>query len=220
MKTTKSIIVVMFMLLVAQVASAFYCPATGRWLSRDPIGEPGFQVLQAATYVAVAPASQSPSRWINRDPTVLQRIPKTEVISGVNLYAFVLNSPVNQVDVHGLSIFQDPPSGVKSCREPGLGGHGWLEYPGGSVGFYPGTGDHPLWPGGPGQIHSPDDHTGDGNKICTDVPLSECCDKQKFQQCIKNQASQPPDWYCVVGSNCRDWADAAIRKCKREACHR
>jgi hypothetical protein len=49
------------------------------------------------------------------------------------------------------------------CREPELGGHAWLEYPGGSVGFYPGTGPNPLYPGGIGEIHSPDDHAGDAN---------------------------------------------------------
>jgi hypothetical protein len=63
MKTAKSIIVVLFVLLTAQIASAYYCPSTGRWLSRDPIGESGFQALQRASVVR----SITPSRWINRD---------------------------------------------------------------------------------------------------------------------------------------------------------
>jgi|GEM_PF-2838770 len=67
MKTTKSIIVVLFVLLTAQIASAYYCPSTGRWLSRDPIAEPGFQALQSA---AQAPIAVTSSRWINRDRTV------------------------------------------------------------------------------------------------------------------------------------------------------
>ena len=36
MKTTKSFLVVLFVLAAAQIASAYYCPSTGRWLSRDP----------------------------------------------------------------------------------------------------------------------------------------------------------------------------------------
>ena len=31
-------------------AQAYYNPQTGRWLSRDPIGEPGFQVLRLQTH--------------------------------------------------------------------------------------------------------------------------------------------------------------------------
>jgi len=45
-KTTWTILVVLLGLLVwAQSASAFYNPQTGRWLSRDPIGEPDFNLL-------------------------------------------------------------------------------------------------------------------------------------------------------------------------------
>jgi hypothetical protein len=67
MKTTKSIIVVLFVLLTAQIASAYYCPSTGRWLSRDPIAEPGFQTSQMASVVPKSP-QLAPSRWLNRDP--------------------------------------------------------------------------------------------------------------------------------------------------------
>ena len=73
MKNTKSILVVMFVLLTAQIASAYYCPSTGRWLSRDPIGEPGFETSQM---VAQTPEVTS-DRWINRDsagePSILQK---------------------------------------------------------------------------------------------------------------------------------------------------
>jgi uncharacterized protein RhaS with RHS repeats len=45
MKATKSIILVLFVLLTAQITSAYYCPSTGRWLSRDPIEEQGGENL-------------------------------------------------------------------------------------------------------------------------------------------------------------------------------
>jgi RHS repeat-associated protein len=169
----------------------YYNPSLQRWVSRDPLGEPAFDRLARS------------GADIRGD--------------GPNLYWFVHNSPISQTDPMGLSFWRDPPSGVKYCEEPGFGGHVWLEFPGGSIGFWPGTGGHPLWPGGIGTIESPDRHAGDPDKRCQDVPLSGCYDKQKFQDCIKNQAKQPPGWYCVIGSNCGDWADAAIRRCKGEA---
>ena len=103
MKTTKSIIVVLFVLLAAQVASAFYCPATGRWLSRDPMGEPGFEVLQAGMQTAVTPiVSSSAHRWINRDNV---RRPVD-----VNSYGFVNNCPTDKTDFLGKDI-NLPPGG-------------------------------------------------------------------------------------------------------------
>lgn len=106
MKTTKSILVVLFALTLAQVASAYYCPSTGRWLSRDPIGEPGFQVLQATVQAPIAATS---SRWIARD-TVGQiklkpigNYPKRNSATDINTYGFVDNNPVGKVDPDGRS---------------------------------------------------------------------------------------------------------------------
>jgi hypothetical protein len=39
MKTTKSVLIGLFCLSAVQMVSAYYCPSTGRWLSREPIGE-------------------------------------------------------------------------------------------------------------------------------------------------------------------------------------
>ena len=92
MKTTKSIITVLFVVLTAQIASAYYCPSTGRWLSRDPIGEPGFQTAQVANVVR----SVSPSRWINRG-TIGEK-------GGKNVYEFARNDCQNYYDVLGNDI--------------------------------------------------------------------------------------------------------------------
>src|SRR5690348_9155192 len=96
MKTTKSIIAVLFVLLMAQTASAYYCPSTGHWLSRDPISEPGFQVLNPAFLASGIGTSVLPtsSRWINRD-SINER-------GGLNLYGFIANNPINQIDLLGL----------------------------------------------------------------------------------------------------------------------
>lgn len=36
------------------LAQAFYNPSTGRWLNRDPLGEPGFEVPRKNQTLAVA----------------------------------------------------------------------------------------------------------------------------------------------------------------------
>jgi hypothetical protein len=61
----RNLIVLVLALLTTPAAYAYYNPSTGRWLSRDPMGEPGFQALQTASL----PNStlQSSGRWVNRD---------------------------------------------------------------------------------------------------------------------------------------------------------
>ena len=67
-----------FLLLWASIAPvyAFYNPTTGRWLSRDPIGQPGFQVSERNRYAPV------------RDE---------------NTYIFVGNNPLTSFDLLGLT---------------------------------------------------------------------------------------------------------------------
>ena len=48
MRKTIGAIALFVTALTAQSVFAYYNPSTGRFLSRDPIGEPGFQVLQMA----------------------------------------------------------------------------------------------------------------------------------------------------------------------------
>jgi hypothetical protein len=90
MKTAKSIIVVLFVLLTAQIASAYYRPSTGRWLSRDPIGEPGFQAITQPGFSASLP----PGRWVQRDPILETK--------EANRYAFVHNNSISYADYLGL----------------------------------------------------------------------------------------------------------------------
>jgi RHS repeat-associated protein len=57
-------------------ARAFYAPAAQRWLNRDPLGEPGFEMVQGELANVVG--------------------------DGPNLYCFVGNSPLNEFDALGL----------------------------------------------------------------------------------------------------------------------
>lgn len=94
MKTLKlNLIVFLLALLMAPAAFAYYSPSTGRWLSRDPTGELGFQNFQAASLPSGIGNSvfQSSGRWIERDDR-----------RGANGYTFVQNVPVIYFDVLGL----------------------------------------------------------------------------------------------------------------------
>ena len=68
-------IVVLFVSFVS-TAFAFYNPGLGRWTSRDPVGEPGFEAIR------------------NKPPSVRA--------GGPNLYLFVHNEPINRFDLLGL----------------------------------------------------------------------------------------------------------------------
>jgi hypothetical protein len=91
----------MFGLLFATLATnafAYYMPGQGRWLSRDPIGEPGFTVATTGQQPA-APADlddEGPAIQPNRQATKPNEL---------NLYGFVLNDPQNQIDALGLISF-------------------------------------------------------------------------------------------------------------------
>src|SRR5437773_1393402 len=90
----------LFALWTAQNASAWYDPALGRWLTRDPIGEPGFQALQQVQQTVAVPSGASSGRWINRD---------SGISDDPNLYTFVYNEPITQIDPWGL---------VCNCKSP------------------------------------------------------------------------------------------------------
>lgn len=97
MKTTKLFVIVLFTLLMTQAAFAYYSPELGRWLSRDPVGESGFQILRMATTMPqmVSPTVLPPKRWINRDSNEKQ--------DGINVYGYVGNNSVSNIDPFGLS---------------------------------------------------------------------------------------------------------------------
>jgi hypothetical protein len=114
MKTAKSIIVVLFVLLTAQIASAYYCPSTGRWLSRDPIGEPGFENLQtASSLLRIGNSVLQPSgRWSSRDSindadfifhhrSYVLQLDRQHIVADMP-YLFISNDAMNNDDILGL----------------------------------------------------------------------------------------------------------------------
>jgi hypothetical protein len=91
-----------FVVFATNQASAYYSPSTGRWLSRDPMGEPGFELLRASSAVPkpgqlVNTASLPPSRIFIRDMAIQGK--------ESNRYMFVANNPENSFDLLGLDIW-------------------------------------------------------------------------------------------------------------------
>jgi RHS repeat-associated protein len=68
----------------------YYNPSTGRWLSRDPIDEPGFELSIDPTEYE---GSQSPDNDFTDDNSVKPAMG--------SLYGFVNNSPVGRWDILG-----------------------------------------------------------------------------------------------------------------------
>jgi hypothetical protein len=87
-------------LWTAQTASAWYDPATQRWLNRDPKDEPGFQLIQKVGPMghATNPTSQTSGRWITREAA--------PEYGDINLYCMVQNNPIIHVDPFGLKLWK------------------------------------------------------------------------------------------------------------------
>jgi len=111
--------------LTAQSVFAYYNPSTGRFLSRDPLGEPGFQLIQGVQggfQFRSAPAAQQSSRWISRNSVAgtdssrqsvrkvkaeTATLPQRNTIQNeVNRYCFVSNDPQSRIDPLGLLTFK------------------------------------------------------------------------------------------------------------------
>ncbi len=104
-------------LFSTQQASAVYNPQTGRWLSRDPIDEPGFQLMQRAN--ALRPAGGRADLPAGR---LFRRDPINEHGIGMASRSPVArrehsNDSINAVDFLGLKM--EIPSGPKElCADP------------------------------------------------------------------------------------------------------
>ena len=87
----------------------FYDPSLQRWINRDPIGEPGFEANRGAFSEEVNDATlalaglKGPAVAFSRQARSGKGVDSW--LDNRNLYDFLLNDPVNQVDALGLLCF-------------------------------------------------------------------------------------------------------------------
>ncbi len=89
-----------------QVRYRYLHPLLGRWITRDPINELGFQVLQPPTGMPQVGTAALISAKLK-----LPRKKTPSIKVDINLYAFVYNSPVRLIDDDGLGIKNYPQYG-------------------------------------------------------------------------------------------------------------
>ena len=192
----------------------YYNPGTGRWLSKDPLTEPGFILL-------ARPAV----------PRQKQGRPDS------NPYRFLHNDAVNETDFLGLwyNIFthccckKDGKSelikrgkiatGIKICnRWDGIIPlHYWVEIgTDWSAGFAPEKEGNPA---GNGRVRIPEKTmwVEDPKKDCTNYPLDPCRnDIPKVIECIKKAAEEgkaTPSPYLYPMVTCKQWAETVVNAC-------
>ncbi len=96
----------------------YYNPSTGRWLSRDPIGELGFVRSMADQMGAGIEEKQTEScpfrRLAKVRKVIEQAIGSGAQSDSLNSYAFVRNAPINLIDPLGLWCGSDNPADIGS----------------------------------------------------------------------------------------------------------
>jgi hypothetical protein len=207
MQKTIGAIALFVTVLAAQSVFAYYNPATGSWLSRDPIGEPGFQLVQGAhplSQVVHVRVAQQSSRWINRNPLSGRR--------DGNLYGFVYNNPITLYDPLGLKvqiccrdINVNPTANclAKMCGKR----HCWLKTDTKQAGM--GPADNGPLPSSPccGTKTAIVDESKETGATCYDIPKAD-------EDCVNNElAIGKPlgDW--GANNNCNTFAGQVIKKC-------
>ena len=122
--TPKLAVAALAALLIVTEAHAmrWYSPNTGRWLSRDPIQDPGFYLFQTGRQVSDAPRifflqanpvesayrlwrTTPAARFAMRWDTTHRMNQFLGALGGANLYVFVDNGPIDNIDPLGLIKF-------------------------------------------------------------------------------------------------------------------
>jgi RHS repeat-associated protein len=93
----------------------YYNPSTGRWPSRDPLGERGFEAS------------------LGIPPRLRRFLPPGEILQGADLYQFVGNDPENKMDFVGLAFGgvwhpNNPCGKVQPCSKSACQKYAWKGY--------------------------------------------------------------------------------------------
>jgi hypothetical protein len=209
MKTTWMCAVwALVLLLASERAHAFYNPTTGRWLSRDPIGEYGFQITHEDLV-----------------KNMVDRTTEGVVLESLNAYLFVRNSPTEAVDLLGLAEVE---TGVNRAETPfayiAIESHYFLEVDGNTCGVWPRDGKKKLLSLLPfmwvkGHVYSPDPMSPPQKR--SPVKLDDCkYDIKKFKSCVQARCyDHDTGRYNLLFNNCWHWRESLIGKCKKASKH-
>jgi RHS repeat-associated protein len=190
----------------------FYDPVMGRWLGRDPIDEHGGINLYGFV------GNDGSNRW---DFLGMACCPLPDGLSGPPatynektsccIKGRVIERKLISIGVTRNQNFKDQNDLTPT--------HAWLEFPGGSAGFWPGEGG-PF--NGLGRIFSPDPYVTNPTKqkyVWTeDIFVNPCeIDIDKFIECLKNSGTTSGGNYVWGLHDCRHWSLDRLSACRKEA---
>lgn len=113
----------------------YHSPPQGRWPSRDPFGEEGFEGNKYFSFKAEDLQSLESADFDEEDFAI--RADNALRALGKATYVMVNNEPMNTIDLYGL-VCGVVANRTKSPLSSGINaGHEWLEYGPNSVGFWP-----------------------------------------------------------------------------------
>ena len=207
-----------------------YSPADGRWLSRDSIEEQGGWNLYA--FVANRPingmdfngeegifrdwlygACCNGKKYYTDKQCCVNRAGKKSLWGGEGFYLLdrkELSTKFTRKDVYGRM-------GISWLLQ-----HSWIEYPGGSAGFYPGDDKSKFIYKGEVKIPEPfSDPEGKYDVKASPVVLNQCdYDIEVFEGCLSKEIVKQqgdPDIYALPVNNCQQWREGLISMCKAKA---
>ena len=125
--------------IAANTGEAFYNPSTGRWINRDPIGEPGFTGnkyfdFSKEDFQSLDELDPEEENLAARKKNTLFRI------VGRTPYSIVQNDSIGKFDIYGLAcstVVNRTKAYLKSSFININAGHEWIVYGIYSVGFWP-----------------------------------------------------------------------------------
>jgi hypothetical protein len=85
-----------------EAASAYYSPRTGRFLNRDPIGEPGAMVLRRVGASGFMPRDGAVLSTVGGTLPLVAFLPADGGADSHNLYHYARNAPYSHYDPLGL----------------------------------------------------------------------------------------------------------------------
>jgi len=130
---------------------------------------------------------------------------------GINLYAYVLNNPVNWIDPWGLEVWYGTRAKKPYKKQHGIIRHDFIKIDDKTYGKVS------KYPVGPGEIVEDDpwdqnyqEHDGEL------IPVPDI-DEEKLLENIKKDQADPP-FYCVIPGtgNCQDWVKEQLEKAKKK----